>query len=234
MGSRSWLPIRIGGIYWGMRLSPLLLACALVACASSGKTASSASTATQAATPGALAPASFVRTTADAPAIRSIEVRDGLSRQNGDAQPDRGALAAVRRGRRRSARRLRHDHLAGEPRARRRARSRAIARDSWRASSTSGSRSSSAPKRDSRAARSPTWATTPRSSTRWPTTCARSSARSRRNQRGFNTSSCQRCRCFVSVAWRGSRFVVMTSLRRSVDVLHDERDVGIRHEVADC
>ena len=65
-----------------MRLPPLLLACALVACASSGKTASSESTAVQAATPGALAPTSFVRTTADAPAIRSIEVRDGLSRQN--------------------------------------------------------------------------------------------------------------------------------------------------------
>ena len=65
-----------------MRLPPLLLACALVACASSGKTASSESTAAQAATPGALAPTSFVRTTADAPAIRSIEVRDGLSRQN--------------------------------------------------------------------------------------------------------------------------------------------------------
>jgi hypothetical protein len=64
-----------------MRLPPLLLACALVGCASSGKTASSASTATQAATPGALAPASFVRTTADAPAIRSIDVRDGMSRQ---------------------------------------------------------------------------------------------------------------------------------------------------------
>jgi len=65
-----------------MRLPPLLLACALVACASSGKTASSESTAAQAATPGALAPTTFVRTTADAPAIRSIEVRDGLSRQN--------------------------------------------------------------------------------------------------------------------------------------------------------
>lgn len=63
-----------------MRLPPLLLACALVACASSGKTASSESV-TQAATPGGLAPASFVRTTADAPAIRSIDVRDGQSRQ---------------------------------------------------------------------------------------------------------------------------------------------------------
>ena len=65
-----------------MRLPPLLLACALVACASSGKTASPERTAAQAATPGSgLAPTSLVRTTADAPAIRSIEVRDGLSRQ---------------------------------------------------------------------------------------------------------------------------------------------------------
>lgn len=64
-----------------MRLPPLLLACALVACASSGKTVSSEPSA-RAATPGSgLAPASFVRTTADAPAIRSVEVRDGLSRQ---------------------------------------------------------------------------------------------------------------------------------------------------------
>ena len=56
MGSRRRLPICFGGVYWGMRLPTLLLACALVACASSGKTASSASTATQVATPGALAP----------------------------------------------------------------------------------------------------------------------------------------------------------------------------------
>jgi hypothetical protein len=81
MGSRRRLPIRFDGVYWGMRLPPLLLACALVACATSGKTASSAGTTAQVATPGALAPASFVRTTADAPAMRSIEVRDGLSRQ---------------------------------------------------------------------------------------------------------------------------------------------------------
>ena len=31
---------------------------------------------------GGSVPASFVRTTADAPAMRSIEIRDGLSRQN--------------------------------------------------------------------------------------------------------------------------------------------------------
>jgi hypothetical protein len=81
MGSRRRLPIRIDGVYWGMRLPPLLLASALIACASSGKTASSETTA-RAATPGAgLSPATFVKTTADAPAIRRIDVRDGLSRQ---------------------------------------------------------------------------------------------------------------------------------------------------------
>jgi hypothetical protein len=64
-----------------MRLPPLLLASALIACASSGKTPSTESTA-RAATPGVgLPPASFVRTTADAPAMRSIDVRDGLSHQ---------------------------------------------------------------------------------------------------------------------------------------------------------
>jgi hypothetical protein len=81
MGSRRRLPICFGGVYWGMRLPTLLLACTVVACASSGKTAASTGTAAQAATPGALAPASFVRTTADAPAMRSIDVRDGLSHQ---------------------------------------------------------------------------------------------------------------------------------------------------------
>jgi len=81
MGSRPRLSILIGGVYWGMRLPPLLLASALIACASSGKTAPPES-AVRAVTPGSgLAPASFVRTTADAPAMRSIEVRDGLSRQ---------------------------------------------------------------------------------------------------------------------------------------------------------
>jgi hypothetical protein len=81
MGSRRRLPILIGGVYWGMRLPSLLLASALIACASSGKTATSEPV-TRAATPGSgLAPASFVRTTADAPAMRSIDVRDGLSRQ---------------------------------------------------------------------------------------------------------------------------------------------------------
>jgi hypothetical protein len=81
MGSRRRLPILIGGVYWGMRLPSLLLASALIACASSGKTATSEPV-TRAATPGSgLAPASFVRTSADAPAMRSIDVRDGLSRQ---------------------------------------------------------------------------------------------------------------------------------------------------------
>jgi hypothetical protein len=82
MGSRRRLPILIGGVYWGMRLPPLLLASALLACASSsGKTTSSESPARAVTPGGGLAPASFVHTTADAPAMRSIDVRDGLSRQ---------------------------------------------------------------------------------------------------------------------------------------------------------
>ena len=81
MGSRPRLPILIDGVYWGMRLPSLLLASALIACASSGKTVSPEPT-PRAVTPGSgLAPASFVRTTADAPAMRSIDVRDGLSKQ---------------------------------------------------------------------------------------------------------------------------------------------------------
>ena len=82
MGSRRRLPILIGGVYWGMRLPPVLLASALIACASSGKAVPSPQSTARAVTPGSgLAPASFVRTTADAPAMRSIDVRDGLSRQ---------------------------------------------------------------------------------------------------------------------------------------------------------
>ena len=65
-----------------MRLPPLVLACALIACASSGKTGPTPASAANTATPGSgLAPASFVRTTADAPSMRSIDVRDGLSHQ---------------------------------------------------------------------------------------------------------------------------------------------------------
>ena len=65
-----------------MRPTTLLLACVLGACASTGKPATAPVGQGSTATPGAgLAPASFVRTTADAPATRSIEVRDGLSRQ---------------------------------------------------------------------------------------------------------------------------------------------------------
>jgi hypothetical protein len=65
-----------------MRPVTLLLACALGACATSGKPAAAPIAQGSTATPGGgLAPASFVRTTADAPATRSIDVRDGLSRQ---------------------------------------------------------------------------------------------------------------------------------------------------------
>jgi hypothetical protein len=82
MGSRRPLPIFAAGVYWGMRLPPLLLACALVACASAGKPGTTPEAQGTTTTPGSgLAPASFVRTTADGPATRTIEVRDGLSRQ---------------------------------------------------------------------------------------------------------------------------------------------------------
>lgn len=64
-----------------MRLPPLLLASALIACATSAKPVPSERPAPVATSGSGLAPASFVRTTADAPAMRSIEIRDGLSRQ---------------------------------------------------------------------------------------------------------------------------------------------------------
>lgn len=65
-----------------MRPTTLLLACALGACASASKPEVVPVSQRSTATPGSgLAPASFVRTTADAPATRSIDVRDGLSRQ---------------------------------------------------------------------------------------------------------------------------------------------------------
>ena len=64
-----------------MRFPPLLLACALSACASTG--GKSASTTTTSPTPatGPAAPASFVRTTAETPAMRNVDVRDGLTHQ---------------------------------------------------------------------------------------------------------------------------------------------------------
>jgi hypothetical protein len=79
MGSRPRLPILIDGVYWGMRLPSLLLASALIACASAGKPVSP-EPAPRAATPGSgLAPASFIRTTADAPAMRGLT--DALSQR---------------------------------------------------------------------------------------------------------------------------------------------------------
>ena len=64
-----------------MRLTTLLLACALGACATTAKPGISPAAQGSTVTPGSgLAPSSFVRTTADGPATRSIEVRDGLSR----------------------------------------------------------------------------------------------------------------------------------------------------------
>jgi hypothetical protein len=66
-----------------MRFPPLLLACALVACTSS-RNPDPSTGASRNVTPvksASTAPASFVRTTAEAPATRSIEVRDGLPHQ---------------------------------------------------------------------------------------------------------------------------------------------------------
>src|SRR3954468_4775050 len=63
-----------------MRFPPLLLACALSACASTGgKSASTPTTPAPAAGPAA--PASFVRSTAETPAMRNVDVRDGLTHQ---------------------------------------------------------------------------------------------------------------------------------------------------------
>jgi hypothetical protein len=66
-----------------MRLPPLLLACALVACSTSRNPdpATGASRSAAPANGASAAPSSFVRTTAEAPATRSIEVRDGLTHQ---------------------------------------------------------------------------------------------------------------------------------------------------------
>ena len=55
-----------------MRLPPLLLACALVGCASTGKTGAVAGNPGSVQAAGSAAPASFVRTTADAPAMRNL------------------------------------------------------------------------------------------------------------------------------------------------------------------
>jgi glucose/arabinose dehydrogenase len=82
MGSRPRLPISSCGVYWGMRFPPLLLACALTACATSGSQRPSTSSTTSATpAPSSAAPASFVRTTAETPTIRNVEVRDGLTHQ---------------------------------------------------------------------------------------------------------------------------------------------------------
>jgi hypothetical protein len=65
-----------------MRFPPLLLACVLTACASSGsKPPSTATTTTATPAQGPTAPASFVRSTAETPAMRNVEVRDGLTHQ---------------------------------------------------------------------------------------------------------------------------------------------------------
>jgi len=83
MGSRPRLPISLEGVYWGMRFPPLLLACALTACVSPGSQhpSTGGTTSTAPAPASAAAPASFVRTTAETPALRNIEVREGLTHQ---------------------------------------------------------------------------------------------------------------------------------------------------------
>ena len=87
MGSQiHWLPIRsFGRILPLMRAIPLLLACTLLACAKASQTPPSAggSAPPRASNTGGnsnSAPSTFVRTTAEAPATRAIEVRDGLTR----------------------------------------------------------------------------------------------------------------------------------------------------------
>jgi hypothetical protein len=65
-----------------MRFPPLLLACALTACTTSGSQGPSTGTTTSATpAPGSAAPATFVRSTAEAPAMRNVDVRDGLTHQ---------------------------------------------------------------------------------------------------------------------------------------------------------
>jgi hypothetical protein len=68
-----------------MRLTPLLLACALISCAKPKTTASpepgGAQGPARAEASNTAPPPSFVRTTAEAPAMRTIDVRDGLTHQ---------------------------------------------------------------------------------------------------------------------------------------------------------
>jgi hypothetical protein len=68
-----------------MRFPKLLLACALIACAKapnpSVSPAPGRTTGRTRGEPQIAAPASFVRTTAEAPAMRTIEVREGLTHQ---------------------------------------------------------------------------------------------------------------------------------------------------------
>lgn len=82
MGSRPRLPISSCGVYWGMRFPPLLLACALTACVKPGVQGPSVSTAgSPTSAPSSGAPATFVRTTAEVPAMRNVDVREGLTHQ---------------------------------------------------------------------------------------------------------------------------------------------------------
>jgi hypothetical protein len=69
-----------------MRITPLLLACAFIACAKAPAPSTSpgpGSTPRQSSVEPSSSslPPSFVRTTAEAPSMRTIDVRDGLTRQ---------------------------------------------------------------------------------------------------------------------------------------------------------
>jgi hypothetical protein len=65
-----------------MRFPPLLLACALTACVTPGSQhPTTGSTTSPVPVPSSAAPASFVRTTAEVPAMRNVEVREGLTHQ---------------------------------------------------------------------------------------------------------------------------------------------------------
>jgi hypothetical protein len=67
-----------------MRIPKLLLACALVACAKTPNTSVSpapGAAVSPRADPQSAPPPSFVRTTAEAPAMRTIDVREGLTHQ---------------------------------------------------------------------------------------------------------------------------------------------------------
>jgi hypothetical protein len=87
MGSRSFgCPFSVSVYIPGMRITPLLLACALIACAKSPAPSispgpGSPSRQVRVEPTASPPPPSFVRTTAEAPSMRTVDVRDGLTHQ---------------------------------------------------------------------------------------------------------------------------------------------------------